>query len=57
MSEQSIKCHIKVKDDFFQPLAEAIAGHPALGAWEAMNELEGSIIVSYNFYSYRSSVL
>ncbi|MBD5001519.1 hypothetical protein GUF49_08195, partial [Xanthomonas citri pv. citri] len=25
------------------PLAQAVAGHPALGAWEAINEGEGSV--------------
>ena len=28
---------------FLQPMATALKGHPALGAWEIVNELEGSV--------------
>ena len=30
---------------FFKPLAQAVAGHPALGAYEAINEATGSVLV------------
>ncbi|RXG61487.1 Mannan endo-1,4-beta-mannosidase [Armadillidium vulgare] len=33
-------------DNCFQEFASSVAGHPALGAWESINEPEGSVLVT-----------
>ncbi|KAL7637770.1 UNVERIFIED_CONTAM: hypothetical protein RMT77_011381 [Armadillidium vulgare] len=35
-------------DNCFQEFASSVAGHPALGAWESINEPEGSVQVTSN---------